>query len=1268
MPGYSSNITKDTVRLWILGPIRVCSLFATALTACAIAHAVSASSALATPGSRVLIDGLGAGHKGLSPEVPVPSWAASEAIHFFASPSVGSEATGAVEALNSEFGEIRPDLGPVCEGYGCPEPPLLYHNGAGVQHNPAMHVIFWGKKWTESPGAEAKTQLLKMYEGLSGSPSGAAWQGILTQYFDPTGRVSPSLSVDSYVDTSVAAPTTVNDTKIKEEVVAAVKVKSWAREFGSQFVVIPAPGSTYEASFDKSFCGYHGVDALGSSYTFIPYPGDEPFTGCLVFDAEKNTANVTSMVASHEYAESATDPQVEPFTKAEWYTHNEYEIADICASGDDKLSNGSWVQGIWDDSKGECSLSDKEPPHVYAITERTGEVGPTKATLKGTVNPEGVETKYYFEYGPTTSYGSKTSEVGVGSGTANQAASQSIAGLGEEAVYHYRVTASNGSETSHGEDRTVTTGFWSIDKTPSTGRGSLRGSSCVSTMECTAVGETEGKSLAEAWSLLEGWKIKSTASPPGALESNLQGVSCPASNKCTAVGGYENSSKVDVTLAERWNGTEWAIQSTPNPSGARQSHLNGVSCASSTACTAVGWYENSSGTRMALAEGWNGTEWTIQSTSSSTGGIESDQVSCSSANACTAVRSYYPPGSEYVTARVERWNGTEWHIQETPTVETGGHPAREVSLRGISCAASNQCVAIGRYVASGGGQDLTLAEYWNGSTWQIQSTPTPSTYLINSLNSVSCLSATICMASGQVGNQGVFAERWNGTEWVIQAMPSSPTVGETDATVGVSCVELLRARCIAVGYGGGVPLAESDVVQQTVTTEAATEVAETEATLNGTVNPSGVATKYYFEYGPTTSYGSKTSEVSAGSGTVGVKVSQTLTSLIPGSYHFRIVAVSLAGSSYGTDKTFKAALPNWRITSTPNPAGTLGSYLWGVSCSTASACTSVGGYDTTGASEEKPVAERWNGSTWSVQTPPEPTGTETAELYGTSCGSVIECLGVGVYRKSGVYLSLADFYLSGIGWSELSVTEPTGALSSLLSGASCTSGATCMAVGWYEPSVGVEASYSTQLSSSKWSVKATVNPSGAKGTFPLGVSCTSSSACTLAGYYTNSSGTELPLAERWSGTEWALQTVPVPAGAAGTELRSISCVSSSWCAATGSYWLSEGGTKSLAEYWNGSEWTIQSVPAPAETTSNSLDGVSCTSTSMCMAVGVSHSTSGHNIPLAAQWSGVEWLTQKPPANEEGVGWLSGGVSCTEARWCAAVGNTGKSFAEVYGAF
>ena len=82
------------------------------------------------------------------------------------------------------------------------------------------------------------------------------------------------------------------------------------------------------------------------------------------------------------------------------------------------------------------------------------------------------------------------------------------------------------------------------------------------------------------------------------------------------------------------------------------------------------------------------------------------------------------------------------------------------------------------------------------------------------------------------------------------------------------------------------------------TTSAASSIGSTSATLNGRVDPNGRATTYLFEYGTTTSYGTKTPSASAGSGEPATNVSKTVTGLKPGTtYHFRLVATSDAGTS-----------------------------------------------------------------------------------------------------------------------------------------------------------------------------------------------------------------------------------------------------------------------------------------------------------------------------------------------------------------------------------
>jgi YVTN family beta-propeller protein len=105
----------------------------------------------------------------------------------------------------------------------------------------------------------------------------------------------------------------------------------------------------------------------------------------------------------------------------------------------------------------------------------------------------------------------------------------------------------------------------------------------------------------------------------------------------------------------------------------------------------------------------------------------------------------------------------------------------------------------------------------------------------------------------------------------------------------------------------------------TVLTEAASEVAQTSAKLNGSVNPNGhEVTECVFEYGTGPTYG-KTAPCSPapGSGTGAVKVSAAIPGLGENTtYHFRVFAKNAGGPSTGADETFKTNVPP------PPPTGT----------------------------------------------------------------------------------------------------------------------------------------------------------------------------------------------------------------------------------------------------------------------------------------------------------------------------------------------------------
>jgi len=97
-----------------------------------------------------------------------------------------------------------------------------------------------------------------------------------------------------------------------------------------------------------------------------------------------------------------------------------------------------------------------------------------------------------------------------------------------------------------------------------------------------------------------------------------------------------------------------------------------------------------------------------------------------------------------------------------------------------------------------------------------------------------------------------------------------------------------------------------------VKTSAATSITTKAASLNGTVKPEGLETTYYFEYGTTESYGSKTAEVSAGSGTKILEETAHITGLAANKkYDFRIVARNSDGTVDGSNLSFTTKAPEF---------------------------------------------------------------------------------------------------------------------------------------------------------------------------------------------------------------------------------------------------------------------------------------------------------------------------------------------------------------------
>jgi hypothetical protein len=594
------------------------------------------------------------------------------------------------------------------------------------------------------------------------------------------------------------------------------------------------------------------------------------------------------------------------------------------------------------------------------------------------------------------------------------------------------VGSSNNATLAESWDGTT----WTILTTPS-GGSSLNAVSCTSDTACTAVGSTNGGTLAEHWDGTT-WTILTTPSGDGSLNA----VSCTSATACMAVGSssggfciFNSCNTFTEPMMEHWDGSSWTTQIEPIPSGG--GILFSVSCTSDTACTAVGF--SNLGT---LAERWDGTTWTTQTTPS--GGDSLNAVSCTSATACMAV------GSSSGATLAERWDGTAWTTESSPT-SSGS------SLSGVSCTSAMACIAVG---SSNG---ATLAEHWDGSIWTIQTTRNPKGATSTSLEAVSCTSDTACIAVGS-SNGGTLAEAWDGSTWTIQPTPSNGNLNS------VSCTS--AAACIAVGSNNNATLAERwDGSSWTILT---------------TPNPSGATS-------------STLKGVSCTSATACTAVG----------YYININNdVTLAEVWDGS---------TWTIQPTPSNGG---SSMDGVSCTSATACIAVGASGIVDGDCGN-LAERWDGSSWTMQTTATPSGSVDGCMSGVSCTSATECTAVGYYLDQTAagfnYVTLAERW-DGSTWTVQTTPNPPdpdgGGIS--LNAVSCTSATACTAVG-SEPFGNHVELVAEVWDGSTWTIETTPTPWGATSRALSGVSCTSAAACTAVGQFVSGGGVVMTVAERYLG-------------------------------------------------------------------------------------------------------------------------------------------------------
>jgi hypothetical protein len=688
--------------------------------------------------------------------------------------------------------------------------------------------------------------------------------------------------------------------------------------------------------------------------------------------------------------------------------------------------------------------------------------------------------------------------------------------------------AAGGSATLPGQPdllESLGAGGWAVPGAPpgpGTYRNQLDALSCTSASFCVAVGyyqdyaqpaEPLFETYADgSWSVLAG-------KGPGAGGNYLTGVSCPAIGSCVAVGYYSNL-RTDQALAETLNNGNWSLTNAADlgPGGTR---LEAVSCSSLGNCWAVGSYEDSAGTQQALAEyQMSNGSWALgQAAENGTSSNSLAALSCPAPSSCVAVGQYY--NGHAVQTLAESLSGTTWSVVASPNASVANN-----GLLGVSCPAPGSCVAVGAY--SNGRAEQTLAMSLSGGAWHLETSPDQAG-ASNALAAVSCPSSGECEAVGYytvAGTDMALGMALSGTTWAL--VPTQGQQAPADTLAGVSCPS--PGSCVAVGAANGpagLPQVLAEVLNGTnwALSQPALPPGVVASYLNGVSCPVP-ANCEAVGYGLSANGTAQAVAETYSSG------SWALTALpLPSAAGTYLSAVSCpalgscvaVGYDLGAGgkpqllvETYSAG--TWALSGAPAPQGSQASQLAGISCPAVGTCVAVGSY-TSGGTQRSLVEALSNGS-WSVAASAN-QGNGANALQAVSCQAGTGCAAVGYYAVSGSDRALTES-VPAPGAAATLVSSASPAVS-YLSGVSCPAAGTCAAVG-YRTNGLARQSFVEVLSGGSWAVAPSYDTSDEAQNSLTGLSCTSDLSCVAVGSYQDGSA-ELALAE--SGRLTATATIPL---------------------------------------------------------------------------------------------------------------------------------------------
>ncbi|HUB71197.1 MAG TPA: hypothetical protein VL984_12295 [Acidimicrobiales bacterium] len=272
-------------------------------------------------------------------------------------------------------------------------------------------------------------------------------------------------------------------------------------------------------------------------------------------------------------------------------------------------------------------------------------------------------------------------------------------------------------------------------------------------------------------------------------------------------------------------------------------------------------------------------------------------------------------------------------------------------------------------------------------------------------------------------------------------------------------------------------------------------------------------------------------------------------------------------------------------------------------------------------------------------------------LDGVTCTSPASCIAVGnEVMANGSTRALVET-TTATGWKKATLALPGPAQAAALFKVACPVAGNCVAVGYWSSSATGGPLVET-LSAGKWSVVAAPPvPAGAVGAFLVDVACPAAGNCVAVGdtYANSAESGDRPWAASLVNGKWVTAPAPLFANLPGF-LSGISCPVAGECVAVGVEFMATG-TKTLVASLRGGQWSLWPSPGSGPAYAEGLTSVACQAPMSCVAAGELGGPAPTILTTrAGQWAAVSGLPPDPAGKSAGL-W---GLWCKAAR-CVGVG-------------